>query len=442
MAEPQVIRVNENDHKVVSDPRSPLLDVLREELGLTGTKDGCGEGECGACTVLVDGDARMACLTPLGTLAGREVTTIEGLRGDPIGERLVAAFGAAGAVLCGFCSPGFVVAARAGIVAGDGSVLDMLRGNLCRCTGYAAIVEAVTEVAEEHRDGYRDHHSGPEGRPVALDPDDPRFVVPATLSEACEALARLGGDALVVAGGTGRIAPAPGATPVWIGGLPMLSRIEPWDEFRIGAGVTWERLRTSGRIQRVLPALAEAAEAFGGPQVRNVATIGGNNALGSPGGDALPALAIHDASVELASTAGKRLVPLVEAAGRRPDELVTAVVLQHPRPDRLEFFVKVAPRKGRSVIDKVSVAFSAIREENRLLDVRIALGSAGPTVIRATAAEQLLTDSWVSAERIAAAAAAAEAVADPVDDVRPTADHRRRLVRGILVRELTRRLLL
>ncbi|WP_232661932.1 FAD binding domain-containing protein [Pseudonocardia sp. TRM90224] len=442
MAEPHVIRVNEGDHEVVSDPRSPLLDVLRDELRLTGTKDGCSEGECGACTVLVDGQARMACLTPLGTLAGREVTTIEGLRDDPIGERLVAAFGAAGAVQCGFCSPGFVVAARAGIVAGDSSVLDMLRGNLCRCTGYAAIVEAVTDVALEHRNGYRDH-SGPQGRPASLDPDDPRFIVPRSITEACEAVARLGEDALVIAGGTGRIMPAPGATPVWIGGLPKLSRIEPLSKFRIGAGVTWERLRMSGRIHHVLPALAQAAEAFGGPQIRNVATIGGNIALGSPGGDALPALAIHDASVELRSTAGTRLVPLAEAAaGRRPDELVTAVVLKHPEPDRLEFFVKVAPRKGRAVIDKVSVAFSAIRKENRLADVRIALGSAGPTVIRATAAEQLLTDSWVSAERIAAAAAAAEAVADPIDDVRPTADHRRRLVRGILTRELTRRLLL
>jgi len=137
-----------------------LLDVLREELALTGTKEGCGEGECGACTVLVDGAPVDSCLVPICQVAGTEIRTVEGLAapasssdpGDPISlDPLQVAFLQTGGAQCGICTPGMLMAARAYLDAGGGPDADAIReaiaGNLCRCTGYTKIVDAISLVA-------------------------------------------------------------------------------------------------------------------------------------------------------------------------------------------------------------------------------------------------------------------------------------------------------
>lgn len=120
-----------------------LLDVLRQECGLTGTKEGCGEGECGACTVLVNGKAVVSCLVPYAQVEGTEVLTIEGLGGD---HRLQRSFAEAGAAQCGICTPGMIMAA---LTLPENATLDEIRfglaGNLCRCTGYEAIYRAIMD---------------------------------------------------------------------------------------------------------------------------------------------------------------------------------------------------------------------------------------------------------------------------------------------------------
>ena len=133
-----------------------LLDVLRDECGLTGTKEGCGEGECGSCTVLLDGRPALSCLLLMGQVQGRSVTTVEGLsqrRGFAVLSRC---FAEAGAVQCGFCTPGMVVAAYALLRDNRSPAEEQIRaamaGNLCRCTGYKAIVAAI-EMAAADRDG-------------------------------------------------------------------------------------------------------------------------------------------------------------------------------------------------------------------------------------------------------------------------------------------------
>ncbi len=140
------LRVNGKKRKVDVPPMKRLLDTLREDLGLTGTKEGCGEGECGACTVLVDGVAVNSCLVPTCQVAGSKITTVEGLAtGDKL-SRLQRAFLECGGAQCGACTPGFLVAAsvlprrstRAQIAVA-------LAGNLCRCTGYVKIFDAVEE---------------------------------------------------------------------------------------------------------------------------------------------------------------------------------------------------------------------------------------------------------------------------------------------------------
>ena len=128
-----------------------LLDVLREDLGLTGTKEGCGEGECGACSVLLDGDVVDACLVPVSQAAGTVVTTVEGLAVADTLDLLQAAFLETGGAQCGICTPGMLMAGRAflasDVEASDENIRQAIAGNLCRCTGYTKIVEAIALAA-------------------------------------------------------------------------------------------------------------------------------------------------------------------------------------------------------------------------------------------------------------------------------------------------------
>ncbi|MEO8348451.1 MAG: (2Fe-2S)-binding protein [Acidobacteriota bacterium] len=136
--------LNGKSRNVAAPPMKRLLDVLRQECGLTGTKEGCGEGECGACTVLVDGQPVNSCLVPFGQVGGATVTTIEGLGGNhPLQESFVVEGGAQ----CGICTPGMILAAVA--LPRKASLAEMrvgLAGNICRCTGYTAIYRAVRKA--------------------------------------------------------------------------------------------------------------------------------------------------------------------------------------------------------------------------------------------------------------------------------------------------------
>jgi len=144
-------RVNGTERRVTTDPERRLLEVLREELRLTGTKYGCGEGQCGACLVYVDGEPTRSCLLPVKTVEGKSVTTIEGLaRGDrlhPVQE----AFLEEGAVQCGYCTSGMILAAAALVRdepdPTDDEIVAGMNGHLCRCNGYVKIVKAVRRAA-------------------------------------------------------------------------------------------------------------------------------------------------------------------------------------------------------------------------------------------------------------------------------------------------------
>jgi carbon-monoxide dehydrogenase small subunit len=146
-------RVNGEPVSVAVPGMRRLLDVLREELALTGTKEGCGEGECGACSVLLDGAVVDACLVPVCQADGCEVRTVEGLAPTGGGlSPLQDVFLVAGGAQCGICTPGMLMAAQAYLEGGGGPDEDAIReaiaGNLCRCTGYTKIIEAIAMAAE------------------------------------------------------------------------------------------------------------------------------------------------------------------------------------------------------------------------------------------------------------------------------------------------------
>jgi carbon-monoxide dehydrogenase small subunit len=143
--------VNEEPREIAVEPWWTLLDVLRDQLELTGAKKGCDRGDCGACTVLLDGKPIVSCTTLAVQAHGRRVTTIEGLMTEGQPHPLQQAFVDVGAVQCGFCTPGMVLAAKALLDENpsptEDNVREAIAGNLCRCTGYAKIVEAVLSVA-------------------------------------------------------------------------------------------------------------------------------------------------------------------------------------------------------------------------------------------------------------------------------------------------------
>ncbi len=147
--------VNGRTETVDIEPGLRLIDVLRDRLNLTGTKEGCGEGECGSCSVIVDGTLVLACLTLAESLVdGTRILTVEGLSNDALGARLQRAFLACHAVQCGYCTPGMLLAAHALLTEDPDPtserIVQALSGNLCRCTGYAMIVEAIQAASREH----------------------------------------------------------------------------------------------------------------------------------------------------------------------------------------------------------------------------------------------------------------------------------------------------
>jgi len=152
MKYPMAITVNDERHELVVDSRRTLLHVLREDLGLTGTKEGCGEGECGACAVILDGKLVNSCLVLALEADGGAVTTIEGLARGAELHPIQKAFIERGAIQCGFCTPGMILAAKALLDENpnpsEAEIREGIAGHICRCTGYSKIVEAIQAAAQ------------------------------------------------------------------------------------------------------------------------------------------------------------------------------------------------------------------------------------------------------------------------------------------------------
>ena len=147
-------RLNRKDSTVEVDPGARMIDVLRDQLNLRGTKEGCGVGECGACTVVIDGEAVTSCLVSAGQMDGRDIMTVEGLSETEIGSILQKCFIKYGAVQCGYCTPGMLMSAYALLIHNENPTREEIReaiaGNLCRCTGYVPILNSIEKARDEY----------------------------------------------------------------------------------------------------------------------------------------------------------------------------------------------------------------------------------------------------------------------------------------------------
>jgi carbon-monoxide dehydrogenase small subunit/xanthine dehydrogenase small subunit len=301
-----------------------LLDILRDDLQLKGTKEGCGSGECGACTVIMDGKLVKSCMIPAFQLAGRSITTIEGLGGafnlDPLQE----AFVAEGAIQCGFCTPGMILAARA-LLSQTGDPTDQeikraMSSNLCRCTGYERIFRAIQRAAKGGYYQYLQEGAGTKPQTEKVlefsAEEGMTYSAPQSLAEALSIITKYRTSVTFVGGGTClyprmREKLMESARVMNIMNIPELKGINAvGSNLRIGSCVTPSEIAENSMVRTGFPALAEAASKFAAVAIRNRATIGGNIAIASPHADLPVMLIALNASVGIENMRGYRVTPV------------------------------------------------------------------------------------------------------------------------------------
>ncbi|MBN8629323.1 MAG: FAD binding domain-containing protein [Rhodobacterales bacterium] len=444
------LRINSEEITIVGDGRETLLHLLRDRMGLRGTKHGCGEGECGACTVLLNGRPVTSCTVLAGQAHGQEITTIEGVEKTAIGALLLDAFEEHGAVQCGFCSPGFVMSAlhllRQNSQPDRNMVRDAISGNFCRCTGYKKIVDAIGSVRPA-----MDTYAGQATDLPAVEGVDVRseeFVRVASLQDVLELIAT-DHDLTLISGGTDICVRNAHSLKVKrfvdLTGLAELNFIR--DDGRgiaIGAATTYSEILESPVIQTRAGILIEAAKQVGAGQIQSTGTLGGNIVNASPAADGVAALVALGAIAVVASKNGARHIPVELVAtgpGRTtlvPGELIKEIILPlslDSVASRVGFFQKFGPRQTQT-ISIASVAFDALFARGNLADVRISLGAVGPTVCVAHDTARLLMSEPLSEALIVRAGEAIQDECSPIDDIRGSARFRRQLVRGLLIKGL------
>jgi len=452
------------------DPTRTVLEYLREDKGLKGTKEGCAEGDCGACTVvtgeLQDNDIRYravnACIQFLATLDGKQLVTIEDLgRGDgpaendlhSVQQAMVDQHGSQ----CGFCTPGFVMSMFAMFhkePEDDAELAEIdlgLAGNLCRCTGYAPILRAAEQALKA---GRKDSFSKDKARTIELlrtiqpieslemDSDSGRFFAPRSISELCERLQSLP-QATMVAGATdvGLWVTKQNRKPdtvIYLGAVEELNHIEDdGSELYIGAAVTYTDAMTA--IIHHYPAFRSLIERIGATQVRNVGTIGGNIANGSPIGDMPPGLIVARTRLALRSVHGQRIIDLedfFESYGKqdlRQGECVEKVLLPVPAEDQLFGVYKISKRLEQD-ISAVCGAFCLQIENDRITTARVCFGGMAEIPKRAKACEIALEGQTWSQETIDKAMQAMLDDFTPLTDMRASASYRMRVAQNLLQR--------
>jgi xanthine dehydrogenase small subunit len=456
-------------------PGIALLDFLRRTEHLTGTKEGCREGDCGACTVLLGelrGDAVVyktvnSCLLPLGDVYGKHVVTIEGVNQpeglNPIQQAIVDDVG----TQCGFCTPGFILsltgccidfpAALSGRgvhasnteehrAAFEKQADDAVDGNICRCTGHTPIKKAVRRIGE-----YLSTHPQPDGMPLAHLVG--QKILPEYFLGISRRLQKIGSHSdsepasddprqLIVAGGTDLYVQKQftmhAQQTVRISSQQNRTSIsEDDDSLSIPGTTTVEEFRSSAIVGRLFPEIRDQLLVFGSSPIRHRATIGGNIANASPIGDMTCLLMALDATIELQDGGAIRRIPLrklytgYKRLDKKPTELIRAVLIAAPGRDRKLSFEKVSRRQYLDIAS-VNSAMSFDLVEGRMDHVGISAGGVGPTMLHLSRTSEIISGKLMNADVLARALEEAQSEISPISDARGSADYKRLLLRQLI----------
>ncbi len=448
-----VLNGAEMQMEVAADRR--VVDLFREDLDLTGTKEGCGTGECGACTILVDGQSRLSCLMLASQLSGSRITTVEGLAsGSENLHPVQQSFVEHGAVQCGFCTPGMVITATDFLNRQPNpsrkEMAKAISGNLCRCTGYQKIIDAMEAVTPiSVFEGEKLPPATPVSLPVprsSAEEKRPVFM-PRSLEELWPLVSRYP-EARVFAGGTDLL--------VWIRNRridpPALISLEKITALRgisettngllIGACTALATLLEDPLVNSMFPILAGALKTLGSPHIRRMGTIGGNIATASPAGDTLPPLHVLGAEVELCSAIGIRMMPIsafILGPGTthlRTGEILSTVLLPRPAARPIQHFEKVGLRSAMACAVASFAALLDVSPAGAVQSARLAWGSVGPTVVRIPAVEAAMIGRSLDRETLEGLVPLVRKGITPRDDVRASAEYRRLVAGNLLLRLL------
>ncbi len=429
----------------------PVLDWLRAQSGLKGTKEGCREGDCGACTVVlgkpgingIEYSSVCSCLLPIGEVAGCHLVTIEGLTTGIELTPFQQSFYDEAASQCGFCTPGMIMSLT-GCLLGSAtlsvsSAMESLDGNICRCTGYIAVKRAVNSVIstlpaewenrlemlieEGHIPAY---FTSIEKRLKELPPQSVRAE-----------------DSLVA-----------GGTDIYVHSSDKLSTEHPrflskeksikqivtdGKTVTIGAAVTFKQLRESAVISDLFPNLEKFLLKVSSTQIRSRATVGGNIVNASPIAD----IAITFLALKATLCFSERSIPLSEfylgykKLDMLPDEILTEISFPTPEPGTILSSLKVAKRE---YLDIASVNSSMLIrvEENVVIAVRISAGGVAPFPLLLTGTSEYLMGRTLSEKTISEACSIAESEVSPISDVRGSKKYKINLLRAQVRAHLTR----
>ncbi len=440
-------------------PGAVTLDLLRGEAGLSGTKEGCREGDCGACTVLLgtplgQGMKYMAvnsCILPVGELSGRHLVTIEGVNPEEGLSPLQQVFVDEGASQCGFCTPGIIMSLT-GYLLGtvdpdDVSAADSLAGNICRCTGYVSIDKSAKTVSgmighspaesstsREHLEWLVEKEILP---PYFLGIEEMLGAMDTDTSET-----NVSDKTVTVAGGTDLFSVE--ADELRNSDLKFLSRetemnriTETENRVNIGAGATVRDIIDSG-VFHYLGNLERSLHLVASAQVRNRATVGGNIVNASPIGDLTIIFLALDAKLRISKGSDHREVQLKDffrdykVLDLSPDELLERLEYIVPDSDTFINFEKVAMRKHLDIAS-VNSASSFRVKYNRIKKADISAGGVAPIPLYLERTCDILTDKIISTGTARLAADTACDEIDPIDDVRGSAVYKKLLLRRLIV---------